>query len=83
VASHEEEKDLPLVWPFLLAGVLVLLALAWFCLGFAIRDLPEPHPDLPAFWGLFFAAIAVAAVMSVVAAISNLSNEYARQKKRA
>src|SRR2546430_2193492 len=44
-ASHEEERDLPQVWPFTLAGVLLIVALAWFCLGLEIgarEALPAP-----------------------------------------
>ena len=32
-------QDLPATWPFRAAGTLLIAALIWFCLGFAIEDL--------------------------------------------
>ena len=78
MASHEDEKDLPLVWPFLLSGVLILVALCYFCLGFAIKDVGD---KLPAHFTVFWVLIAVAGVMIIVTAIYNISNEYARQRR--
>lgn len=71
MASHTNDDDLPMTWPFTLAGLCLLLALTWFCLGFAYHDSanlvgpggekPDPEKTLPAhfqlFWGLLIAGV--------------------------
>lgn len=55
MASHSSDDGLPITWPFRAAGTLVILALAWFCFGFAFEDAAilseensgEAFPDLP------------------------------------
>lgn len=55
MASHSSDDGLPVTWPFRAAGTLVVLALTWFCFGFAFEDaalLSEENsatafPDLP------------------------------------
>lgn len=56
VASHSSDEGLPITWPFRTAGTLVMVALAWFCFGFAFEDAAilseensgaEAFPDLP------------------------------------
>ncbi|MEW6581587.1 MAG: hypothetical protein AB1416_02350 [Actinomycetota bacterium] len=77
-AHHDDEKDLPAVWPFTLAGVLILAALSWFCAGFAIHDMGD---ELPAFYQVFFSLIAAGGVLIVGATILNLTAESARRKR--
>ena len=37
--GHDDnERPLPITWPFTFAGLCLTLALSWFCLGFAIAD---------------------------------------------
>jgi hypothetical protein len=63
MATREDERDLPVTWPFTVAAVLVVAALIWFCGHFAVRD-PQatpptsgfPHP-FAVFWGLILAAV--------------------------
>jgi len=69
--SHEEERNLPQVWPFTLAGLLLMIALAWFCLGFAILDRKPIDSNAKVegptklvhhytvFWGLIAATVAL------------------------
>jgi hypothetical protein len=38
VASHSSDDGLPITWPFRAAGTLFLVALTWFCFGFAFED---------------------------------------------
>ena len=56
MASHDGDSRLPMTWPFRAAGTLVMLALVWFCFGFAFEDAAilseensggEAFPDLP------------------------------------
>ena len=38
MAHEKNDDDLPQVWPFTLAGLLIVVAIIWFCLGFAVHD---------------------------------------------
>jgi len=77
VASHDDERGLPHVWPFTFAGLLILVALAWFCAGFAIEDLGD---ELPGLYEVFFVLLGAAAVLIVGGATVNLRNEHRRRK---
>jgi hypothetical protein len=77
-ANHEEERDLPQVWPFSLAGVLLIVALSWFCLGFAIADRKPIDTSAKVegpiklahhytvFWGLLAAGLALVILGTVI-----------------
>jgi hypothetical protein len=79
MAAHNGDgpQDLPATWPFRAAGTLLIVALAWFCLGFAIEDLGN-HLDghMPVFWAL----LAAGGVLVLIGAAYNLQLE--RRRKR-
>jgi hypothetical protein len=53
-------QDLPATWPFRLAGTLIIAALVWFCLHFAIKDVGEPPKGFGlVFWGLILVSLAL------------------------
>ena len=65
--GHDDnERGLSISWPFTFAGLCLTIALAWFCLGFAIADRKLPAPAVsegptklaghyPVFWVLLLA----------------------------
>lgn len=73
----DQYKDLPATWPFRAAGTLLIIALTWFCLGFAIEDLgDELEAHLTVFWLLLLAG----AVLVVLGAAYNI--QLGRRRKR-
>lgn len=74
MAQHNSERnDLSVSWPFTAAGLAITLALAWFCLGFAIHD-RKPIDDsievtgpieLKGHYQVFWILILVAAVLII------------------
>jgi len=79
VASHnDDEKDLPHVWPFTFAGLLILVALSWFCLGFAVHDMGD---ELPSFYETFFALIGIAVAFIAGGAAVNITREQRRRAR--
>lgn len=79
MAAHNGDgpQDLPATWPFRAAGTLLVVALTWFCLGFAIEDLGnELEAHMPVFWIL----LAVGAAFVLAGAAYNLQLE--RRRKR-
>jgi hypothetical protein len=71
-------QDLPATWPFRTAGTLVIAALAWFCLGFAIKDTGETlSGHMTVFWLLLVAA----AVFIIGGAAWNLSKGRLRKQQ--
>jgi len=75
-ANHDDERDLPHVWPFTLAGLLMIVALSWFCAGFALHDVGQ---DLPSFYKTFFTLIAVSFALIVGGATVNIAKEQRRR----
>jgi hypothetical protein len=75
-SNHEDERDRPHVWPFTFAGLLVLVALSWFCAGFALHDLGQ---ELPAFYKTFFVLISIAFALIVGGAAVNITREQRRR----
>lgn len=70
-------EDLPATWPFRAAGTLLIVAMVWFCLGFAIKDTGDELANhLPVFWVLILASVLFVAA----GAIYNVSRE--RRRKR-
>ncbi len=49
MAAHNGDgpQDLPATWPFRAAGTLLIAALIWFCLGFAIEDIGNDARGAP------------------------------------
>jgi uncharacterized membrane protein YuzA (DUF378 family) len=77
MASHnDDERDLPHVWPFTFAGVLIIAALSWFCLGFALHDVGT---DLTGHYAIFFALLGLAGALIVGAAAVNITKEQRRR----
>jgi peptidoglycan/LPS O-acetylase OafA/YrhL len=79
MAAHDGDlpKDLPATWPFRAAGTVLIAALAWFCLGYAIEDLGnELEGHMPVFWIL----LAICGALVLVGAVYNIQLE--RRRKR-
>lgn len=64
MAEHQKDEyaGLPITWPFRFAGLCLLLALVWYCAGFATEDIGEE------LWGHYdvFKALLLIGVVSVV-----------------
>jgi hypothetical protein len=75
MAEHDDDGTYPSTWPFRAAGTIVIAALSWFCLGFGLEDVDK---HLPAFYEIFFAGLAVAAVLIVGGGLFNMRRERAR-----
>jgi membrane protein DedA with SNARE-associated domain len=80
MAAHDGDglpKDLPATWPFRAAGTILIFALAWFCLGYAIEDVGnELEAHMPVFWIL----LAIGGALVLVGAAYNIQLE--RRRKR-
>lgn len=78
MAQHEAagQSDLPATWPFRVAGTLLIAALVWFCLGFAIHDTGE---ELSGHMPVFQLLLAAAVVFVVGGGIFNLQRERHRK----
>ena len=76
MASHDSEKDLPQTWPFTFGSLLVLVAMSWFCLGFAVGDVGD---ELPAFFEVFWSLIAAGVVIIAGGAVVNIRRDHARR----
>lgn len=76
------EKDsryegLPATWPFRAAGTLLIIAFAWFCFGFAVKDMGDELANhKPVFWALVIAS----AVLIAGGALYNLGQSRARKR---
>lgn len=60
MASHNGQgaSDLPATWPFRVAGTILIVALAWFCLGFAVADVGDKlDGHMTVFWYLIAASV--------------------------
>jgi hypothetical protein len=79
MAAHNGDgpQDLPTTWPFRAAGTLLIAALIWFCLGFAIEDLGN---ELEAHLTVFWVLLAVAGAFVLLGAAYNL--QLGRRRKR-
>lgn len=74
--AQDEYSDLPITWPFRFAGLCLIIALIWFCIGFAAEDVGEKV------WGHYdvFQAFLLIGVVSVIGgAAFNLAT--ARRRK--
>lgn len=75
--SGAGHQDLPATWPFRAAGTILILAMVWFCLGFALMDVGEELSNhLPVFWLLILASV----VFVAGGAAFNIARE--RRRKR-
>ncbi|MBU6363001.1 MAG: hypothetical protein KGQ95_02155 [Acidobacteria bacterium] len=68
MAEQQDDEGLPKVWPFTLAGLLIVIALVWFQLGFAVHDMGR---ELWAHYTLFWALLLIALVLIIAGGIWN------------
>jgi hypothetical protein len=68
--AHDEKDDkgIPHVWPFTLAGLLIVVGLVWFQLGFAFEDVGR---SLWQHYGVFWACLFVGLVLIIGGGIWN------------
>lgn len=77
MAHKSKYEDLPATWPFRAAGTVLIVALSWFCFGFAVKDMGDELANhMPVFWLLLLTTI----VLVVGGALYNLGQ--ARSRKR-
>lgn len=76
-SGGDRYKDLPATWPFRAAGTIFILAMVWFCLGFAIKDTGD---ELSGHMEIFRLLIAAGVVFVIGGAIFNIQRE--RRRKR-
>jgi hypothetical protein len=79
MAAHDGEypSDLPATWPFRAAATVMIVALAWFCLGFAIEDLGN---ELEAHMSVFWILVLVSIVLIAGGAAFNIRRELRRKR---
>jgi hypothetical protein len=68
MAHEKNDDDLPQVWPFTLAGLLIVVAIIWFCLGFAVHDAGQ---TLWAHYTVFWVCLLIALVLIIGGGIWN------------
>ena len=77
MAHDTGPSDLPATWPFRAAGTLLIIALAWFCLGFAVKDLgDELEAHMAVFWLLLLAGL----ILVIGGAAFNIHRERRRTR---
>jgi hypothetical protein len=77
LAHNSKYEGLPATWPFRAAGTLVIVALSWFCFGFAVKDMGEELTNhMPVFWLLMLAAL----LCVLGGAIYNLGQSRSRKR---
>lgn len=76
-ASYDDDVY-PATWPFRIAGTIVVAALSWFCMGFALEDAGK---HLPAFFPIFWTGLLVALVLIAGGGLFNLRRERARRAR--
>jgi hypothetical protein len=75
MAHDTGPSDLPATWPFRAAGTLLIIALSWFCLGFAVKDMGEElEGHMAVFWLLLLAGL--------VLVIAGAAVNYQRERRR-
>jgi hypothetical protein len=86
--GHDNEQDLSITWPFTFAGLCLLFALCWFCLGFALEDRKLPPPaettgptSLPAHYTAFWIALLIGAVSVILGIAYNVSRDARRRRE--
>jgi hypothetical protein len=77
LAHNSKYEGLPTTWPFRAAGTLMIVALSWFCFGFAVKDMGDELANhMPVFWLLLLASI----VLVLGGAIYNLGHSRSRKR---
>lgn len=77
MAQHQDTSGLPITWPFRAAGTLAIIALGYFCIGFAAEDVEE---HLWQHLNVFQVLLLVALILTVVGGIINASRARSRRK---
>lgn len=77
MAHDSGPSDLPATWPFRAAGTLLIIALAWFCLGFAIKDQGE---ELAHHMAVFWLLLLAGAIFVIGGAAFNINRERRRTR---
>jgi len=80
-SGGDRYKDLPATWPFRTAGTLFIVAMVWFCAGFAIKD-AGTGDTLPAHMNVFQLLLVAGVVFIIGGAIFNLRRERRRKQTR-
>ena len=68
MAEQKDDEGLPQVWPFTLAGLLIVLGLVWFQLGFAAHDAGH---ELPGHYSVFWSLLIIGVVLIIAGGIWN------------
>lgn len=76
-SAGDRYTDLPATWPFRAAGTIFIVALVWFCAGFAIKDTGD---ELTAHMPVFRLLILAGVIFVIGGAIFNIQRE--RRRKR-
>ena len=77
MASHsDDDRGISKAWPFTLGATMIIAAMAWFCLGFAVKDATKTKElkegkELWMHYELFWVLIIGALVLGVVGGIMN------------
>ena len=75
--SGSGHQDLPATWPFRAAGTILIVAMVWFCAGFAIKDTGSTLANhLPVFWLMILASV----ILVAGGAVFNIARERNRQR---
>lgn len=82
---NDNERGLPISWPFTFAGLCLTLALSWFCLGFAINDRKpigeaevEGPTKLAGHYPVFWALLVIGAISVILGLIVNMTRDRQR-----
>lgn len=76
MATHDDDGTYPATWPFRAAATVVVAAMVWFCLGYALEDVDK---HLPAFFPIFWVTLLVAGALILAGALFNIRRERTRK----
>lgn len=77
MAHNSKYEGLPATWPFRAAATVVIVALSWFCLGFAIKDAGDELANhMPVFWLLLLVSV----LLVLGGAVYNLGRSRAHKR---
>lgn len=81
--ADDRYKGLPATWPFRTAGTLFVIAMVWFCAGFALKDAPSEQAHLntlPHHMDVFRYLIIAGIIFIIGGAIYNIRLERRRKQ---
>ena len=78
MASHDDNSDLPITWPFRAAGTILMGAIIWFLGGFAVEDAGE---HLPSHLAISQLLVLIAVLLVVGGGIYNGTRERERRRR--